>query len=79
MPILDNAKKALRHTQRATIINNRVKSEVQTAIKSMTKEPSLGQWSVASSKLDLAVKNHIIHRNKAARLNSRLAGLIPNK
>lgn len=79
MPILANAKKALRHTRRATIVNNRVKSEVQTAIKSMTHEPSLGQWSIVSSKLDLAVKNHLIHVNKAARLKSRLANLIPTK
>jgi small subunit ribosomal protein S20 len=79
MPILRNAKKALRHSQRAMIYNSKVKSQVKTALKSMAEKPTAGNLSIVQSKLDLAVKNNIIHRNKAARLKSRLLKLVPSK
>jgi len=75
MPILKNAKKALRVSKRKNIVNRKVKSQVKTAIDQATKEPSQENLSKASSKIDRAVKKNLIHKNKAARVKSRLAKL----
>ncbi|HNV45256.1 MAG TPA: 30S ribosomal protein S20 [Candidatus Woesebacteria bacterium] len=75
MPILKNAKKALRVSERKNIVNRKVKSQVKTAIDQAIKEPSQENLAKASSKIDRAVKKNLIHKNKAARVKSRLAKL----
>lgn len=64
MPVTTSAKKALRVATRRAAENKRVRSRMKAAIKA--KDAS------AQSLIDRAVKAHIIHRNKAARLISRL-------
>lgn len=73
MPILKNAQKALRVAERRTIVNRRVKSQLKTAVDSYAKKPSTEALSEAFSRIDKAVKKHLIHRNKAARVKSRLS------
>lgn len=75
MPILKNAKKALRVSKRKTVINSRVKSKMKTAVKQMTKAPSAEGLRVAYSTIDKAVKNKLIKKNKAARLKSQMSAL----
>jgi small subunit ribosomal protein S20 len=72
MPILRNAKKALRVSQRKELVNRELKSRVKTAKDSYVKEPSTDGLSKAFSAIDKAVKGHIFHRNKGARLKSQL-------
>lgn len=76
MPILANAKKALRVSQRKTIVNQRAKSRVKTMSDKMKKTPSSENLATAYSAIDRAVKKNIFHKNKAARLKSQLTRLI---
>lgn len=76
MPILKNAKKALRSAERKTTYNTQLKSKLKTALDSVKKSKSAEQLNVAFSRLDTAVKKNIIHRNKAARVKSQLSKLV---
>jgi small subunit ribosomal protein S20 len=75
MPILKSAKKALRVSQKKNLVNRKLKSQVKTAIDQVKKETNQKNLSLASSKIDRAVKKNLIHKNKAARIKSRLAKL----
>lgn len=72
MPILKNAKKALRSSKRKNIVNSRVKSQLKTAMDSAKKTSTTETVSEAYSKIDRAVKKGVIHRNAAARLKSQV-------
>lgn len=76
MPILKNAKKALRVSKRKAVLNRRVKSQVKTAIDTMKASPSQENLSKAYEAIDTAVKKNIYHKNKAARMKSQLAALL---
>lgn len=73
MPIIANAKKALRQTKTHTTRNRVIRAQVKTAIKKTTTKPSEKELSSLFSTLDRAVKRHIIHKNKAARLKTQAA------
>jgi ribosomal protein S20 len=77
MPILANAKKALRSSARKQVINTRTRSRLRTMIDACRTAPTGATLSNAFSSIDIAVKNHIIHDNKGARLKSQLSRLIP--
>lgn len=76
MPILANAKKALRGSQRKAVFNQRVKSIVKTSMDAMKKAPSNENLTKVYSAVDKAVKRNIFHRNKAARYKSQMAKLL---
>jgi small subunit ribosomal protein S20 len=76
MPILANAQKALRQAKRRTLENRPVRSRVKTMVDAMKKTPSLEKLSQAFSAIDKAVKKHLIHKNKAARMKSQLNKLL---
>lgn len=73
MPILANAKKALRVSLRKTEVNRRLKSQLKTALRLVKKSPETDALATAYSKIDKAVKSNIIHPNKAARLKRQVA------
>lgn len=77
MPILANAKKALRSSKRKQVINTRTRSRLRTMIDAARTSPTAEAVSGAFSSIDIAVKNHIIHDNKGARLKRQLSRLIP--
>lgn len=79
MPILKNAKKALRVSKRKTIFNRRSKSRMKTAMDRVKKTPNQANLALAFSAIDRAVKRNIIHKNKAARLKSRISKLLESK
>lgn len=76
MPILRNAKKALRASIRKEVFNRNVKSRTKTAVDAVRKTPTMEKLSAAYSAIDKAVKRHIFHQNKAARLKQQLAKLV---
>ena len=76
MPILKNAKKALRASQRKTIINTQLKSKMKSAIDEMKKSPAADKLSAAFSALDRSVKKNIVQKNKAARVKASLSKLL---
>lgn len=75
MPILKNAKKALRVSDRKAELNNIVRSKMRTLVKKAQGKPSVETLSPAFSSIDKAVKKHLIHANKAARMKSQLSKL----
>lgn len=76
MPILSSALKALRQTTRKTAMNRPVKSRAKSMVDAMKKAPNFANLSKAFSAVDRAVKRHIIHKNKAARVKSQLSKLL---
>ena len=69
MPNTSSAKKALLQDRRRSIENARVRTALKRSLKTVTTET----LSQTVSAIDKAVKHHLIHRNKAARLKSQLA------
>lgn len=73
MPISASAKKSLRVALRQKAENQVTKSRLKRSIKAASSD----NLSTAFSLIDKAAKNHVIHRNKAARLKSRLSKMAP--
>ncbi len=76
MPILKNAKKALRVSERKRKINRIVKSKVKTTFDKVKKSQQNADIPAAFSAIDKAVKKNLIHKNKAARLKSQVSKFI---
>ena len=79
MPIIANAKKALRQSKTRNARNSRVRSGVRQTIKQTIKTPTAAALTKLYSVIDKAVKRNIIHKNKAARIKSRLSKKIVTK
>ena len=79
MPIIQSAKKKMRQDKRRTKRNKPVRTQVKTAVKDARVKPSKRTLQEAFSALDIAAKKHILHKNKAARLKSRLSKLTEQK
>lgn len=75
MPLLKNAKKALRSSQAKAAVNSRVKSRVKTSLDKVKVNPTPENLSAAFSSLDKALKRKLFHANKVARLKSQLSRL----
>jgi small subunit ribosomal protein S20 len=76
MPILSNAKKALRSSAKKASFNRNTKSRLKTALDRVKAQPSVETASGAFSMIDRAIKKHLLHKNKASRLKSQLSKLI---
>lgn len=73
MPVTQSARKKMRVDKTRTAVNYRVRRSYKQAIKEALEKKSPEGLTNAYSKLDIASKNNVIHRNKANRLKSRLA------
>jgi len=69
MPILKSAKKAMRVSRKKQERNTNQKKALYDAIRSASEK----DINKVNSLIDKAAKKNIIHKNKAARLKSRLA------
>ncbi len=76
MPILPNAKKALKVSQRKEKVNQKIRSLVKTARKRLELEPTQKNLDALYSTIDKAVKKNVFHRNKGARLKSQAAKIL---
>jgi len=72
MPIIKSAKKKMRSDKRKQARNLKLKSAIKQAIKKARRTPQTDQIPAVQKALDKAVKTHLIHKNKAARIKSRL-------
>ena len=79
MPNIKSAKKRMRSNAKKTVVNTLIVSSMRTAIKKFEKEAKAGNNEVAASnyntaiqRIDKAMSSGKIHKNKAARLKSRL-------
>lgn len=80
MPITKSAQKAMRVSRRKRAVNLVTIEKYKTAVRAARKAIAAKKTddiakalSLASKQLDKAAKKHIIHKNKAARLKSRLS------
>ena len=62
----------MRQDRKRTVVNKRYRIKVRTAMKKVRKEKSIKAAKIAYQALDQAAKKHVIHKNKASRLKSRL-------
>ena len=83
MPNTANAKKALRQNEKRRLRNRAARSALRTVLKKCRtlattgpKEESQETYRLACKKLDQAAAKNLIHKNKAARLKSRLSALM---
>lgn len=79
MPNVKSAEKRVRTNQKRMIRNRAVRSELRTAIRRVNEAIQAGEMDQAQVKTHLAVsvigqtaRKGVIHKNKAARLQSRL-------
>jgi small subunit ribosomal protein S20 len=78
MPITKSAKKALKVSKRRQAENLLMKQEIKNRVKGLRlsvtakSKDVTKELSLAYSSLDKAAKKHLIHKNKASRLKSRL-------
>lgn len=86
MPITSSAKKALRQSKKRRERNIIKKDAYKGAVKTYRKliaekkwEDAAGKLPAAYQSLDKAAKTNVIAKNKAQRLKSRLAKLLPKK
>lgn len=75
MPIIKSAKKRVRVANKAAVRNSKVKRSMRESLKKFQASFSGKDASEAISKIDLAVKKGIIHKNKAARKKAQIAAL----
>ncbi len=85
MPNIKSAKKRMRSNAKKTETNILVNSSMRTAIKKFEKEVKAGNKEEASNKLNIALQridkamtSGQVHKNKAARLKSRLTKMKNN-
>ncbi|MCJ7740120.1 30S ribosomal protein S20 [Candidatus Microgenomates bacterium] len=79
MPITRGARKKLRQDKKRQKQNLLVKKEVKKLINKYRKSPTKALLSQIYSLLDETAKKKIFHRNKVARLKSRLTKLLGKK
>ena len=76
MPVTKQAIKKVRADKRKTIINLRVKKTLKRTVTAFSKNPTATALKSVYKLADRAAKTNIIHKNKAARLKSRLSNLV---
>lgn len=79
MPVTHGAIRKQRADRRRAAINLRVKKTFKEAVLAGRKHPTAENLTAVYKRLDRAAKTHVIHKNKAARLKSRLAKLLQKK
>ena len=80
MPNIKSAKKRMRSNAKKANVNTLVSSSMKTAIKKFEKEIKAGNkeeaqnnLNIALQRIDKAKNSGLVHKNKAARLKSRLS------
>lgn len=75
MPVTSTAKRALRSSRRKTLTNQKLSSRLEIALRTAKKSQTSSAVRQAISLIDRAVKNNLIHSNRAARLKGQLSKL----
>lgn len=79
MPVTKTAKRALRGSAKKATVNKLIIKNLEVAVRLAKKSKSAEKLLKAISLADRAAKKHSIHKNKAARIKSRLTKLLPKK
>lgn len=75
MPVTKTAKRALRGSARKFIVNEKLRANLEKAIRAAKKSKTKKDIVKAISLADRAAKKSTIHANKAARIKSSLSKL----
>jgi small subunit ribosomal protein S20 len=73
MPIIKSAIKKMRRDARRRVATAKIKIALKKVVKTAHQKPTGAALSAAQKSLDKAAKTGLVHKNKAARLKSRLA------
>lgn len=79
MPVTKSAKKKLRLDKKRKARTEKFTSLFRNLIRKAKRQPSEKTIKNAVSIVDKAVKKHVIHKNKAARLKSSFSKLLSKK
>lgn len=79
MPQTSGAIRKLRADAQKAKVNLRIKKNLREAVLGVRKKPSEKGLKAVFVAADRAVKKRVIHKNKAARLKSRLGKLLNKK
>ena len=79
MPVTKSAKKKLKKDKTRTKENKKVENLFKSAVKKAQKNKTEKVIRDAIKLVDKAVKKNIIHKNKAARLKSKLSKFPPSR
>jgi len=75
VPVIKSAIKKLRKDKVRTVRNDIFRKSLERAIKVAKKQKTAKTLSLASSFVDRAVKNNLLHKNRAARIKRGLSKL----
>mgnify|MGYP004494710107 CR=1 FL=1 len=85
MPNIKSAKKRVRGNAKKEVVNTYITSSMKTAIKKFEKSINAGNADEASNNLNVAIQrvdkamsSGLVHKNKAARIKSRLTKMKNN-
>ena len=76
MPVIKSAKKRLRADLYKKVVNQRVKTQLKSTLKSFSTRPSKEALNKAYSILDVAAKKGVIPKGRADRKKGRLVGIL---
>lgn len=76
MPVTKQAIKKVRADKRKTAINLAVKKAFKKAVVAFRKKPSRAGLVAVYKTVDKAAKTNVIHKNRAARIKSRLSKML---
>lgn len=76
MPVIKSAKKKLKQDEKRKLKNNIIRDLLKNLVKKAKKNPTQITVKKAVSLTDKAAKKGILHKNKAARIKSKLASLL---
>ena len=79
MPVIKSAKKKLRKDRKRELQNKVLRNLFKKTVKQAEKNPSVANITKAVKIIDKIAKKNIIHKNKAARIKSKLAKLVAGK
>lgn len=79
MPVIKSAKKKLKQDRIREKVNAKKKDALKSLIKKARKAPSIAMLRDVSRAVDKAAKTHLIHKNRASRIKSSIAKLLPKK
>src|SRR6266540_3419892 len=79
MPVIKSAKKKLRKDRKKEIVNKELKNLFKKTVKVAEKAPTEANIKKAVKIIDKIAQKNIIHKNKAARIKSRLSQLTSSK
>ncbi len=79
MPVIRSAKKKLKVDRKRESANKKAEAFIDLVVKKARRKPTPGNIQKAFKAIDKGVKKDIFHKNKGARIKSRLSKLIGKK